>query len=256
MDFLKKLNTLVQAQINDIISPLRDEDAATQKAGRRFLARQEVAAGLAGDVVTLRKRVNEALDYEGQLQAKVDALYARISELDTLADQALRAGQDDEARNALGRLHQAQREVTLLEADLREHRHVTQTLLSQVNTLEAVVEQAQQERAQAAPPPATPPAAEAPRPPARIPVEIEPEDDDGSGGDIARDLAQKIDSTRQKLSELIASTTGASLRQNTDLVDEVPPPAKPVHPMDQKAVDEDMARRISRLSRPDAGEKS
>lgn len=259
MDFFKKLNTLVQAQINDIIHPIR-EDEPEGKTRRNLLARQDVRSGLEGDVTTLRKRVNEAVDYEGSLQAKVDKLYQKISELDALADEALRAGREEDARAALGRMHQAQREVTLLEADLSEHRVLTQQLISQVNTLEAVVEQSKQEQAQQA---VQPPAAKStPSPSSSIKVEIEADDEDESeadsgGQNVVQGLAEKLDNTRKKLSELIASasTTDKPLMNNSEVVEEVPQPPKAVHPMDKKAVDDDLARRISRLSKPEPGDK-
>ena len=72
---------------------------------------------------------------------------------------------------------------------------------------------------------------------------------------IVQGLAEKLDNTRQKLSELIASATDKSLVKNSEVVEEVPQPPKPVHPMDKKAVDDDLARRISRLSKPDSGDK-
>lgn len=239
MSFFKKLTTLVQSQINDIVDPMNRDDAAAGQTRRRILGRQEVSRGLEGDAITLRKRVDEALDYEGKLQAQVDKLYQEIARLDAEADELLRNGEEDTARQKLGRLQQSQREVDSLELDLHEHRVITQQLMSQVTQLEAVVEQAKREQAEKA---ALEAAAKAN---ASIPVEIEPEDETDSA---AGSIVAKLNETRQKLGELIANRTGQPLAKPDEVVEELPPP--PVHPVDRKKVDEDMAKRISRLAKP------
>lgn len=244
MSFFKKLTTLVQSQINDIISPMSSDDDNTAQARRRILGRQEVRQGLEGDAIALRKRINEAVDYEGKLQTQVDKLYQEIARLDAEVDELLRVGNEDTARQRLGRLQQAQREVDALESDLREHRAITQQLMGQVAQLEAVVEQVKREQAEKA-------ALEAAeKTNASIPVEIEVDDEDARAA--AGGLAAKLDETRQKLGELIANRTGKPLSKPDELVDELPPP--PVHPVDRKKVDEDMAKRISRLAKPNNDE--
>jgi phage shock protein A len=245
MSFFKKLTTLVQAQINNVIDPIRDETEGTSR--RRLLARREISQGLEGDVTTLRQRVNDALAYEGKLQAKLDQHYQEINEWDAKADQAVADGREDEARVALCKMHSVQRQVEFLEADLREHRFVTQELMNQVNQLETVLEQAKREQAErktAAP--------TTPRPTTQIQVEMDDDEDADNtphNQNFVTDLAQKLDTTRQKLGELIASTTGKPLAGKEEIVEEVPPP--PAHPVDRKAVDADLARRINRLAKPD-----
>src|SRR5687768_3640712 len=144
MDFLKKLNLLVQSQINDVINPLRDETEGP--ARRRAMERTGLSKDMAKDVVTLRKRVEDALAYEDKLQKQITALYGEVSDLDTKADAALQAGQESQARGFLGQLHAKQRQIASLESDLNDHSVVTQELLSQVNTLEGVLEQSRREQ--------------------------------------------------------------------------------------------------------------
>jgi phage shock protein A len=249
MDFFKKLNTLVQAQINDVINPIRDENETTR---RRFMQRPGVRSGLEGDVTTLRKRVTEALAYEEKLQKEVDTLYQEISEHDAKADAAVANGQEAEARVALGKMHAAQRRVELIEADLREHRTITQELMGQVSQLEAIVDQAKREQAEAPAYAADKAADAAQKTAAQIKVDIEEDDDDAE--DIVASFSEKLDSTRQKLSELIANTTGKPLIKQDEIVEEAPPP--PVSAMDRKKVDDDLAGRISRLSKPDDDPKT
>lgn len=146
MDSLfKKLNTLVRAGLNDLLG----EDWAAGDLRRRLLPGR-LGPDIDREIATLRQRIEEALGYEDQLQARVDALYAEVAELDAQADQEVQAGHEDEARRAVEELQRKQRELNMAEADLREHRLVTQDLIFQVNRLEAVVEEARRAQQEAA----------------------------------------------------------------------------------------------------------
>ncbi|GEM_PF-3865262 len=137
--FFKKMSTLIQSQINDIISPMTS-DSKDSKSRRKFLSRQNISGALSNDVEVIRKRLNEALDYETELQAKTDTLYALIAQLDGQADQAVNEGRDSDARKAVSQLQQAQRDLQTNESHLFEHRLVTQELMSRLNALESVLE--------------------------------------------------------------------------------------------------------------------
>lgn len=232
--FFEKLNVLVRSQINDLVSFERDND---ERSRRDVFSRREVQQGLEGDVKTLRQRVDEALAYQDELQARADKLYGEIADWDAKADRAVDDGREQDARFALGRLQQAQREVEMVEADLREHRYLTQDLITQVNQLEAVVDQSKREQANDA-----------------------PVVDDDSGEHLGRSLMNRMDETRRQLSDLIAKRTEDATRDDV-IVDEVPqprpepkkeadvPPA-PKPPVDQKKVDDDLSSRLARLSKP------
>lgn len=251
MDFLKKLNLLVQSQINDVINPLRDETEGP--ARRRAAARSGLSSDMAKDVVTLRKRVEEALAYEDKIQKQITSLYDEVSELDTKADEALRANMESQARGYLGQLHAKQRQIASLESDLNEHSIVTQELLSQVNTLEGVLEQTRREQAEQAEQSADKAEQSVRRQQTKIQVEMDEADEqmqeaDAKAEQVMETLARKVDETRRKLGELI-NTQDKPLARVDEVVDEVPPP--PVHPVDRKNVDDDLSRRIDRLSRKD-----
>jgi len=193
--FFDKLNTLVQAHINDIIRPLTDE--AEEGTRRQLLSRRDIRLGLDGDLRTLKKRVDDALAHEAKLQARVDKLYAEVAQWDTKADDYLRQNNEAQARYALTQLRRAQADVEAAEQALREHHIVTQDLVSKVTQLEAVLEDARQReeaeapRAEERPAPAErlakpeerlsapPKPAEAPAP-KRIIVQVEREDDSSS----------------------------------------------------------------------------
>lgn len=249
MDFLKKLNLLVQSQVNDVIRPLRDETDGP--ARRRALNKSGLGKDMEKDAVALRKRVEEALAYEDGLQKQIDTLYQEVSALDSKADAAVAAGQESQARGYLGQLHSKQRQITSLESDLNEHRYVTQELLSQVNMLEGVLEQARREQQDQA----TQSVEQAERATQKkqSQIRVEMEEEEQKAEQVMETLARKVDETRRKLGELISTQAETPLAHPEEVVDEVPPPA--VHPVDRKNVDDDLSRRISRLSKPDDSEK-
>jgi chromosome segregation ATPase len=256
MDFLKKLNLLVQSQINDVINPLRDETDGP--ARRRAAARSGLSNDMARDVVTLRNRVDEALAYEDKLQKQITALYNEVSELDTKADEALRANQESQARGFLGQLHAKQRQIASLESDLNDHSVVTQELLTQVNTLEGVLEQTRREQEDQANQSVVKAEQSIRKQQTKIQVEMEEaeeqmEEADAKAEQVMETLARKVDETRRKLGELINTQSDKPLAHVDEVVDEVPPP--PVHPVDRKKVDDDLASRIDRLSRRDDPDK-
>lgn len=234
--FFGKLNTLVKAHVNSILDPI-DEDSS--KSRKKALSRQDIRGGLQKDVTVLRQRIDDALKHEDELQSKVNKLYQEIADWDKKADEAVAAGKENEARYALERMQQANRDLAMLEADLKEHRYITQELISQVNTLDATIQASENESEQ------------------QSPVQAESTTDD-----IGRQIVQQLDNTREKLSSLIseytAKVTGTQaqeekpLSQKYDIIDEVPEPPRQVrHPVNRDKVDADLSARINRLSKPD-----
>lgn len=119
-DLLKKLNTLVRANLNTPSLP-------------RF----ERTPNLERQVRDLRERINVALQYEDELEAKADALRQEMAQLDARADAAMAKGQEAEARHLLQQLQRLEQRLTIAEADLRAHRRAAEGLIQQVNMLDA-----------------------------------------------------------------------------------------------------------------------
>jgi len=249
MDFFKKLNLLVQSQVNDVLNPLRDETDGP--ARRRAMTRSGLGKDMANDAVTLRKRVDEALAYEDKLQKQINALYDEVSDLDIKADSALENGQESQARGYLGQLHSKQRQIASLESDLNQHSVITQELLSQVNTLEGVLEQARQEQQEQASRAVD--TAEKSTQKKQTQIRVEMEKDDQEAEQVMETLSRKVTETRRKLGELINSQSDQPLAHPDEVIEEAPQP--PVSPIDRKKVDDDLAKRISRLSKPDDSDK-
>jgi phage shock protein A len=129
-DFFKKLNVLVKAGLHDLIDT---------NAERPQLTSRRLGQNLDREVTSLRERINEALTYEDELEARVQSIQAEVDQLDQQADDAVQAGRDDAARQSIAAMQRAKQRLTMAEADLKDHRLVTQELITRVNELEAAV---------------------------------------------------------------------------------------------------------------------
>ncbi len=133
-DLLKKLNTLVSAQLNDLASKIPIPSSKSD------LTRQ---------ATDLRERVNAAMAHEEQLRANINALREEIAALSARVDAALQDGQDSTARALLEQMQRLEKRLGFAEADLRQHHHHVTQLMEQVSAFENIVQRAQ--------PPRTPP---------------------------------------------------------------------------------------------------
>jgi phage shock protein A len=212
-DFFKKLNVLVKASLNelaDVESHVRRWQRAPGKPG----------VDVERDVRALRQRVDEALAYEDELVARVQALQVELEQWDTAADEAVAAGQDEKARYAVEQVQRVNQRLALAESDLREHRLVTQELIARVNQLEAVVADVRRSEAEAAP--ESPESSEGLERAGRVVAEV------------LNDMRQKI----TEMSEMIGPAVAAGEEAEET---EVQP--------DDAAVADDLARRRERLSK-------
>ena len=141
-DFFKKLNVLVRASLNDVLSDARQP-----------LASHRLGNDVEHEIGALRQRINEALDYEDSLMQRVQQLQSEVNRLDEQVDKTVEQGADETARRLLVDLERNQQRLAMAESDLKAHRLVTQELITRVNELDAAVADAR--RAQG-------PAAEAP----------------------------------------------------------------------------------------------
>lgn len=127
-DLLKKLNTLVSAQVNDLASDLASR-----------LPNVERKPDLERQVAELRQRVAAALEHEDRLRAQVNALQQEIAGLDSRIDAAIQAGHEASARTLLEEVQRLQKRLGLAEADLRQHQTAAADLIIRVNELESAV---------------------------------------------------------------------------------------------------------------------
>jgi phage shock protein A len=205
-DFIKKLNVLVRASLNDAlqeVSQPRSIGWPSQKVDQ--------------EVSTLRQRINEALDYEDELVQRVQQLQAEAQRLDQEADDLVEQGRDDHARALVSDLNRAQQRLAMAESDLRQHRVVTQELITRVNELEAAVADMRRSQSQEE--------AESPEP--------ESEDTLERAGQV---ISEVLKDMRDKIAEM-SETVGSTL------------PADVNDAVDEAKIEDDLEARRNRLSK-------
>jgi phage shock protein A len=211
-DLFKKLNTLVKASLNDVLG----DDRATGE--RRRLAPERLGKDIDREVAMLRQKINDALKFEDELIARVSTLQAEVAQWDEQADKAVASGDEAGARYAIDQMNRARQRQTMAESDLREHRLVTQELISRVNTLDAAVADAR--RAQTGDQPDARESSEGVQPVNLL-------------SDVLRDAREKI----SQMGDLVSAKEAV-----------LNPPAAETQP-DQQAVEDDLEARRQRLSK-------
>src|SRR5262245_7027271 len=111
-DLLKKLNVLVKAGINDVLGDVR-----TGELPRKALSPFQRGSDIDREVNMLRGRINDALAYEDELQARITSLQTEVADFDTKADEAVAAGDDVNGRYYIDQMHRAQQRLAIAEAD-------------------------------------------------------------------------------------------------------------------------------------------
>lgn len=100
---------------------------------------QRGEADIERDIVGLRRRLEEAFAHEEILKAQIEELRREAERHDSEADEALNQGQRDAARRSVEAMQRAHRRMTMIEADLTEHQRAARELLDSVNLLESVM---------------------------------------------------------------------------------------------------------------------
>lgn len=211
-DLLKKLNVLLKATLNDILS---DSPSSDSKAAVRSLPMS--ASESDKQIRALRQRINETLAFEDEIQKRIQALQAEVDRWNQAADDALASGNDALARHAVDQMNRAQQSLTMAQSDLREHQKVTEELILHVNALEAAVESARSRQPDSAQPPSEPP----------VPS-------------IGQAISNTLQEMRDKINQISDQITSKS-----ELVE-----ASPDSLTDDRKIDNDLEERRQRLSKP------
>lgn len=132
-DLFKKLNVLVKSSLNDLVGEGSSRPASSPK---------RLGKGIDREIAALRERVNDALNYEKELKARISVLEDEVSRFDQDADEALRQQREEQARYVVEQMQRSQQRLTMARADLREHQSITQELIQRVDTLDAYVAEA------------------------------------------------------------------------------------------------------------------
>lgn len=241
--FFDKISTLVNAQVNDLLGRNPKSPLA-----RIRLNPEEAEKDPRRSAHTLRQRLDEAIDYESELQDSISDLMSEALELDAQVDACLQRGDQFGARRLQGQLNMKQQQLTIAESELRDHRMVTRHLMQEMSVLESALDsretrqRSQETRGDRQPRPT------------RIPVEGAVS---SAADSIVESVTDKLNEARAGIDTLLnqqpaaEAPKGRGNKERIVIVDEEPDPRQP---KPRKTDQENMNRRLSRLSRPSEDE--
>ena len=244
-DLFDKLSTLVNAQVNDFLGRNPKSPLA-----RIALNADEAEKDPRRSARSLRERLEEAIEYEDVLQAKIDEKMNEVLELDHLVDNMLHSGDEYSAQRLQGQLNMKQQQLTMAESELRDHRLLTQHLMQELNALEMALDN-QEWQARNQPSEGEPRLGRT-----RIPVEGKSTlkgPDGTTDKSILETVSDRFNETRANLEGLLHNAPKpnppdtARGAQRFEIVDEEPDPRTPKPPKTDKS---EMYARLSRLSKP------
>ncbi len=241
-----KINTLVNAQVNDLLGRNPRSPLARIK-----LNAEDAEKNPRRSVQSLRQRLEEAIDYEDDLQAKIESLMREVADLDQQVDRVLQAGDEFSARRLQNQLNLKGQQLTIAESELRDHRLLTQHLMQEMTTVEMALD-GRERREQSRTTVAGRGSARK-----RIPVEDARDgaESNNQGSSIIGAVTDKLDEARSGLENLLNNSPVPKPSQITGhyerfdvVVDEEPDPRTP---KPRKSDKPNMDARLSRLSKPE-----
>ena len=244
-DIFDKISTLVNAQLNDFLGKNPRSPLARIK-----LNAEEAEKNPQRSAHSLRQRLEEAIDYEDELQARIDERMRAVVELDKLVDEMLRSGDEVSAQRLQNQLNMKQQQLTIAESELQDHRLMTRHLMQELTTLETALDREEREQRRQG--------AQTSSSAGKTRIPIDGVAGPGNGGGKAKRtildaVSHKFDETRTNLENLLDSSPAParpvrpSGLQRFDIVDEEPDPRTP---KPRKKDEPDMNARLSRLSKP------
>jgi hypothetical protein len=238
-----KINTLVNAQVNDFLGRNPKSPLARIK-----LDSNEIEENPRRTAQSLHQRLEEALAYEDEIEAKIQRIRNEAVVLDEEADKQVKSGDEFGARRALGQLQLKQQQLTIAESELRDHRVLTQHLMQEMTTLDMALDNQERQTSQRSNSSVSQGRG------TRIPVEGVTSNDSDDGNSLLGTVTDKLNETRSSLETLLNNSPVPKAPEipkkfeKFDIVDEVPDPRTP---KSQKKSKGDMNERVSRLSKPD-----
>jgi phage shock protein A len=143
-NLINKLNVLVRSSMHNIFG-----DDTDQQRGRLPSA-SRLGKNIDNEIAALRQQIDKALDDEDRQIIEIERLQREIADWDGQADQALLKGDEATARYAVQQVQLQQQRLTMLDAELAQHRIATAELIHRVNELEALVAEARKHQQDAA----------------------------------------------------------------------------------------------------------
>ena len=128
-DLLDKLNVLMRSRLNSLL------ENATAQPTRSGRARRDIES----DVSTLRKQIDEALAAEDSMKAKIESLGVQADALSKQADAALLNHDEPRAKGLQQQQNQIEKQISVMQADLKQHQQATSELIEHVNVLDSTL---------------------------------------------------------------------------------------------------------------------
>ncbi len=244
-DLFKKLNALIRASLNDARPDLPHRAPRPVDFDRQ--------------VVALRQRINDALAHEEKLKATVLSLRDEADRLDHAANDALARGDDAQARALLEKLRTTEARLNRTERDLQAHEVAVEALIMQVNKLDAAVSDAKAEQ-HPRPQPELPDAPEphrVPIPSEAAPPSIKAQADAVRVENLAQMIKEAQDRARERIARMdeqlkargLGTSTPDPSPKVTSQSSRTPPASSSTTPKPENKSDDDLQRRIDRLSK-------
>ncbi len=241
-NLIDKLNLLVRSSLNNVLSdtPDRGDQSQLPKVPAARLGKD-----IDKEIAELRRRIDAALSEEDAMQARLDQLQQQIAAYDQQADDALQRGDEPNARYLIQQMQRQQNLAGMMQAELEQHRRSTSDFIQRVNTLDAIVTDArrEQQNQQQAQPAVQQSAA---------PVESQGEQAPGvSLSNLLREARERVEnalSSGDPAHHIPITIESTEITEPTKTAAAAPKGA-PAAPNDAQ-VDDDLAKRRSRLSKP------
>jgi phage shock protein A len=223
-NLLNKLNVLVKSSLNSFLDDVSGQGSSS--AGRVPVER--LGPDIDQEIAALRKRIDQALADEDTMQKRLGQLQRQIDTYDRQADAALQSGDEAGARYLVQQMQHQQQLASMVQADLEQHRQSTSDLIQRVNTLDALVTDARRVQQQEQQTGQTP---SAPAPDTQTQPERSP-------GAVLSNLLREA---RERVEKVTASPDEPAQ----------PSPTNNREKVNDTQVDDDLAKRRARLSKPD-----
>ncbi len=244
-DIFDKISTLINAQLNDFLGKNPKSPLA-----RIQLNADEAEKNPQRSAQSLRQRLEEAIEYEDELQARIEERMHAVVELDKLVDDMLRSGDEVSAQRLQNQLNMKQQHLNIAESELQDHRLLTRHLMQELATLETALDRQEREQGRQRGQPSSSAG--------KTHIPIDGAAKPGNRADnvkrsILDTVSNKFDETRANLENLLDGSPPPPRQvrpsgvQRFEIVDEEPDPHKP---KPRKKDEPDMKSRLSRLSKP------
>ncbi|MBX3062245.1 MAG: hypothetical protein KF726_04670 [Anaerolineae bacterium] len=267
-DLFDKLNTLLRSSVDSLLHSvpgIGSDEAATTSLDPAALRDPRAIADVERKVDAMRKQIDAALREEDAMQARLDEVQRQQAAYDQQADAALERGDESEARRLVGLMQQARHRASMLAAQLDEHRTATSAYIERVNMLEAMIVDARQMHEATAASDSTeatnaPPSQQAEARPDLIPPALAGQLDQlgKATGAKLNDLLQTVRERAETVlapiiprSDEAAAPVSSPLEQASTAQPAATDTATTAKTAEGKDIDDDLARRRERLSKPE-----